>query len=733
MKNNWRNWKLQRKAMQFAIAGLSTSIACTAAAAASPQAFDLPTITVEGSQSHPLAGGLVNKTANVGIFGQKDVLDIPYSEQSMAGKAITVFGNPSAPIQGVLVNNPSIRISSTSPMYSDFSMRGINMNGNHMMLNGIPSLFYQFTEPRSHFVERMDITSGPNAGVNGVSMSNNGTNSGATPAPGTINVVTKRAGDEAVTRYSQIFSGRSAVGEYVDVGRRFGENKEWGVRVMGEYLDGDLSIKNAKDKERNLFVDIDHEDKNSYTNLFVGHWDKRVSKGQRWFTYNGAGNTLPTAPDSKTDYDFDGTLKYMRGWLFTLNHEQKLTDHVKVFANVGHSWRTGYKYNSSSNLKFDENGRFGSDNVSNAQQEVGNNTYAQFGLIGEFKTGVLQHEVTLALDRSWAKYWNNTHNSKKGTIGGDLYNGVIYASDFTIPELRNPTLQWDEVNTGVTLGDSMTVGKWNFLLAGSRKHEHFKNTVKGDLIENDNVLPTYGVTYKPTENVAIYAGHTESFSRGAVVSNDDKYVNKGETLEPSVSKQNEIGVKIKSKSGNTLTTLSFFDIDQQSVIDRELGNGLYSRGIDGREQFRGIELSLNGKPAKKWTYTGGLMYVNNERRKTAGGNHDGKFVNGVAKLSGVLGLVYEPDEKWSAMTRVIAVGPSHIDNAKSPTSDTKIPGYYTLDVGINYKTKLGETKATFAATCFNVLGRDYWFGRGSSTTFGLSAPRTFLLSATIDI
>lgn len=106
--------------MQFAIAGLSTSIACTAAAAASPQAFDLPTITVEGSQSHPLAGGLVNKTANVGIFGQKDVLDIPYSEQSMAGKAITVFGNPSAPIQGVLVNNPSIRISSTSPMYSDF-------------------------------------------------------------------------------------------------------------------------------------------------------------------------------------------------------------------------------------------------------------------------------------------------------------------------------------------------------------------------------------------------------------------------------------------------------------------------------------------------------------------------------------------------------------------------------------------------------------------------------------
>ena len=696
------------------------------------RSFDLPTILVEAEgKVVELPGGLVNETAKMGVFGNKSVMEIPYSEMSMTQKSVETFVNPAGPLQSVLINNPSIRTSSTSPMYSDFSMRGINMNGNHMMLNGVPSLFYQFAEPRSHFIERIDITSGPNAGVNGVSMSNNGTNSGATPAPGTINVVTKRAKDTPITRYTQTFTGRGNFGEYIDVGRRFGKNKEWGIRVNGEYLDGELSARKAKDKERNIFVNLDHRSEKSNTNIFLGHWDKRVYHGQRWFTYNGASDMLPEPPNGKNNYDFDGTVKYMRGWMFTVNHDQKIGKDWSWFVNAGHHFRTGYKYNSSSALKFDEFGKFGTSNVSNAQAEQGSNTYVQTGFRGTFKTGIVEHNVTFAVDRSYAKYWNNTHNSDKGTIGGDLYNGVVYTADFKIPELRNPTLQWDEVNTGITIGDSLKVGKWNISLAASRKHEHFQNATNGQKIMNNNILPTYGITYQPTENMAIYAGHTEAFSRGAVVSNDDKYVNKGETLDPSVSKQNEIGIKFKS--GKTLTTFSLFDINQQSVIDNDLGGGLYRRAIDGRERFRGAELTFNGKPHDKWTFTGGLMYVNNERRKTAGGANDGKFVNGVAKWSGVLGLVYEPDDKWSIMGRVVTCGASYIDNSASPTGKTKIPAYATLDLGVNYKTQMGKVPVTLAATCFNVLDKDYWMGRGSSTTFGLSMPRTFLFSATFDL
>lgn len=198
---------------------------------------DLEGVVVEADRD-ALPGGLVRTKAKLGILGEKGVLDIPYSEMSLTQKTLALFDDPSQPLANVLLNNPSIRSSTSSPMYTDFSMRGVNMNGNHIMLNGIPSLFYQFTTPPSHIIDRIDITSGPNAGVNGVNMSNNGTDSGATPAPGTINVVTKKATDMPINRYTQTFSGRGNVGAYIDIGCRFGENGKWGLRVNAEYMEG---------------------------------------------------------------------------------------------------------------------------------------------------------------------------------------------------------------------------------------------------------------------------------------------------------------------------------------------------------------------------------------------------------------------------------------------------------------------------------------------------------------
>lgn len=307
---------------------LAAAILLTISGGVAVQAADtvLDTVYVEADRDKGVVaapGGLVNETAKLGILGNQSLMDIPYSEMSMTKKTLEKFDDPSQPIANVLLNNPSIRTSTTSPMYTDFSMRGINMNGNHMMLNGIPSLFYQFNGPITHYIERIDITSGPNAGVNGVSMSNNGTNSGATPAPGTINIVTKKATNEPVTNFTETFSGRGNFGEFIDVGRRFGDNNEWGLRVMGEYMEGELALKGAEKNEKNIFLNLDRQGKTSSTNFFVGHFDLRVNEGQRWFTYGGNGTELPGAPDSNIPYDFKGTTKWMHGWMFTFNHEKK--------------------------------------------------------------------------------------------------------------------------------------------------------------------------------------------------------------------------------------------------------------------------------------------------------------------------------------------------------------------------------------------------------------------------
>ena len=693
---------------------------------------NLDEVVVEGSKD-VLPGGNVRTTAKLGVLGDKSVMDIPYSEMSMTAKAVETYGDPSQPLANVLMNNPSIRTSTTSPMYTDFSMRGINMNGNHMMLNGVPSLFYQFTTPPSHIIDRIDITSGPNAGVNGVNMSNNGTNSGATPAPGTINIVTKRATDTPVNRYTQTFSGRGNAGEFIDVGRRFGENNEWGIRVNAEYMEGGLALPGAEKNEKNIFINMDHRGDNNITNLFAGYFDLRVNGGQRWFSLpNSYSSTvLPDAPDSKNNYDFNGTTKYVHGYLATLNHEHKLDDTWSYFANMGYSRRSGNKDNQGASIKFDEHGNF-VGNQFNQQNEEGKNAYVQFGLKGNLETGAVKHDLALSVDRSWARYWNKSKSYKPNgqEILGNLYDGIIFPDNYVLQSFGDGTPQWEETNIGLTIADTISYGKASMLLAASRKHENFESFT-GKSFKNDNILPTYGLTYKPVENMAFYYGHTESFSRGLVVSGNN-YTNNGETMGPVKSKQNEIGVKYQN--AGMMTTLSYFDIDEANRYDINSNdpNHPLTKVDDGKNRYKGVELTVNGKLADKWTVTGGLLYLDAEREKTKNGTKDGWFVNGASEWSGVLGLEYKPDDSLGIVGRAVWNDKAYIDS-RSSSGKTEIPSYVTFDVGVNYKTKINTVPVKLSAMCYNVADKDYWMGRGSSTTIGLSMPRTFMLSAQFDI
>ena len=719
-----------KKALVMSVLCAVASVGFVMSASAETMHGNLDEVVVEGSKD-VLPGGNVRTTAKLGVLGDKSVMDIPYSEMSMTAKAVETYGDPSQPLANVLMNNPSIRTSTTSPMYTDFSMRGINMNGNHMMLNGVPSLFYQFTTPPSHIIDRIDITSGPNAGVNGVNMSNNGTNSGATPAPGTINIVTKRATDTPVNRYTQTFSGRGNAGEFIDVGRRFGEKNEWGIRVNAEYMEGGLALPGTEKNEKNIFINMDHRGDNSTTNLLAGYFDLRVNGGQRWFSLPNSYSSivLPDAPDSKNNYDFNGTTKYVHGYLATLNHEHKLDDTWSYFANMGYSRRSGNKDNQGASIKFDEHGNF-VGNQFNQQNEEGKNAYVQFGLKGNLETGAVKHDLALSVDRSWARYWNKSKSYKPNgqEILGNLYDGIIFPDNYVLQSFGDGTPQWEETNIGLTIADTISYGKASLLLAASRKHENFESFT-GKSFKNDNILPTYGLTYKPVENMAVYYGHTESFSRGLVVSGND-YTNNGETMDPVKSKQNEFGVKYQN--AGVMTTLSYFDIDEANRYDINADGGMKTKVDDGKNRYKGVELTVNGKLADKWTVTGGLIYLDAEREKTKNGTKDGCFVNGVSEWSGVLGLEYKPEESWGIVGRAVWNDKAYIDSG-SNSGKTEIPSYITFDLGVNYKTKINTVPVKLSAMCYNVADKDYWMGRGSSTTIGLSMPRTFMLSAQFDI
>lgn len=689
----------------------------------------LDTVNIWGKKASTVPGGLLDEQSRAGILGSTNVLNIPYSQMSLTKKTIELFNDPTAPLANLLQINPSIRSSTSSPMYSDFSMRGINMNGNHMMLNGVPSLYYQFNAPPSHIIERIEITSGPNAGVNGVSMSNNGTDSGATPAPGTINIVTKKAESAPTNSYRLSFSGRGNMAVFLDQGKRLGKNEQWGVRVNAQYMDGELALPGAERNEKNVYLNLDYKGKNSVTNLFVGLFDLRVNEGQRWFTFNGTNAKLPDAPDAKMGYDFKETTKEMSGNILTLNHEQYFSKHLTGFFNLGQNHRSGTKYNSQASLLFDDEGNFASSNRANAQNEAGSNFYSQAGVRGNVQTGEFTHTASFSIDYSWATYNSTMNNGATGLIGGNLYDGVEYADDFyPLPEMKSAVPAWKEQNIGLTL---VYMGSYkhiiDIMLGASQKNENFKNHSTDKKITNHNILPTYGITIKPIKELAVYFGHTESFSRGATVGSN--YVNANETLDPVRSKMNEVGVKWNSNFG--LTTLSYFDTKQRNLIDVTVPDGL-ERHADGLNRHKGVELTSVGQIIDGLIYTGGFLYLDAEREKTKDGASDGKFVNGAAKFSGSLGLEYKTKFNLGFVGRTMLSGKSYIDSSNA-NGKTEIPSYATFDAGVNYSIATNITNIRLSAMCYNVANKSYWHGRGGSTTFGLSMPRSFTFSVQFDL
>lgn len=732
-----------------AIASVGFVISASAAETSDKETMtsNLDELVVEGDRD-VLPGGYVSKDSTLGILGNKDVMDTPFSQVNLTQKTIETFGGPNQPLQSVLVNNPAIRVEGTT-LHNDISIRGLKSTGTSMYLNGIPGLMTQFSAP-TFMVSDIQFISGPNSGITGIPSTYESSSAG-----GIVNFVSKKATNEPITRYRQTFSGKGSFGEYLDVGRRFGKNNEWGVRINTELLDGDTAIDGHNVKAQGIFANIDHQDENSKTNLLAGYRHLDIKGGMRWFALANVGKKdkdgnivteVPDAPDASKDYGFDGMRKEAEGYIFALNHEQKFADGWKWFANAGFNHNKLNNNITGQSSRFTiindqgdigptytwnkKEGKWDKTTVNNifSTQTVTKNYYAQMGLNGQFKTGVLEHDVTLAADKAWHSIESakNNFSGKIGSATGNIYTGID-VNGFWKPSIETGLSSKDQY-WGLSLADTIKYNKAQLLL-GIHKHSasvdsySAKTGKKSGSVDSDAVCPTYGFVYQPDEHVSFYASHSENFDRGSVVSSD--YENEGDILDPAKTKQNEIGIKYQN--AGFVTSLGVFDIEQAnniSVTKDGFKKSFYLQ--DGEQEYKGIELSVNGRIAPKWSFMGGLMYLNAEQSKTQGGTNDGKAVNGAAKWNAVAALEYAADEDFSIVGRVLYNGDSEIQNEK-----LTVPSYVTYDLGVNYKTKINTVPVTLSAMCYNLTDKNYWTSHGNDLL--LNNPRTFMLSATFDI
>lgn len=664
----------------------------------------------------PMAGENVNTAYGAGIMGVQKIQDIPFTVTSFTEKTIKDYSDPTQSLPSILVNNPSVR-STASTFYDDFSIRGIKLNGYQLYLNGIPGLFEQGTTP-TNYLSRIDVTSGPALTTNLATASES--------AGGLVNMISKKAEETPNTDVTLGFSGRGTYTQQIDIGRRFGENNEWGLRVNALNSDGETAIPDEKRTSRNIFVNLDHKDNKSTTNLLVGYVDDSVKDSLRWFTFGNKLSYVPAAPDIHKNYGFKALLWEADKWIATLSHEQKISKNWSAFLNAGYGKYDIYNAsNSDWRYTIQEDGSFSDKMVRNPFAY--DKRSLQLGVKGKVVKGDMTHNLVFAFDRFWQKYYGST-SWGFGSVEGNLNDGITSQPDF-VPTYPYPApyLKTKTTYTSWKVVDNMEIGKWNILSGIIKQEVNNVSVASNSSVKSNAVSPLYGLVYKPNDQLSIYASHSESFGKGSVISGS-RYLNQDQILDPAKTKQNEIGIRYNN--GRILTTLSGFEITTQKAMDipDTTEPDKYWKTNNGEVKYKGIDWSVYGKLSDKWNIMGGLMYVDSKIEKSTGGKYDGIKQSGVPEWSGVIGLEYAANDSFSVLARGVYSGSFYIKNGAY-----KLPSYMTYDLGVKYKTTLGHTPVTFNAMVYNLFDKAYWESLPGGDNLILSMPRTFMVSATFSM
>jgi len=195
------------------------------------------------------------------------------------------------------------------------------------------------------------------------------------------------------------------------------------------------------------------------------------------------------------------------------------------------------------------------------------------------------------------------------------------------------------------------------------------------------VTPALGLVVKVAPKVSLYANYVEALTQGPTA--PTTAANAGEIFAPFKSKQAEGGAKVDF--GRVTTTLSLFRIRQPSTLT----NAANVFGLDGEQRNQGIEWNVFGEPVGGVRLLGGVMLIDAELAKTAGGANDGNQAPGVPRVNLNLGgewdTAFLPGLTLSA--RAIHTSSQYVDAANT----REIPGWTRYDLGARYALKAGAT------------------------------------------
>lgn len=656
-------------------------------------------------------GGQVASGGQAGLLGDRDIMDTPFSSTNYTGK--TVKNQQARSLADVIDNDPSVRNIWSRSSYADqYMIRGFPVYNDDVALNGLYGILPR-QKISAEIAERIEILRGPNALLNGVAPGGS--------IGGSINLVSKLAGDTPLTELTTSYDSDLQFGGAVDIGRRFGADKEVGMRFNGVYRDGDTAIDHQSEEFGVANLSLDYRGDRFRLAADLGYQDQDFKSSYSQINL-APGVEVPDAPDASHNFSEKWAYAKTQDLFGMVRGEYDITDDVTVFAAIGARDSDQVTVGTTQTIN-NENGDFSgfAYKLPFYQKAIS----AQVGSRASVQMGAMRHDLAIIAStlRMTQGYGFNFPAASSSNIFDPVYHDE---PDF------------GHVSTGKSVDTALNsiaaADVLNFvddriqLTVGARlqqiKADNFdvNSGDKTSAYDKHAVTPAVGLLVKPWQNVSLYANYIEGLAQGGTAPTGT--TNQGQVTAPFRTKQYEIGAKVDF--GKVTATFAAFQITQPSAFTDAASNTYV---VDGKQRNRGLELSLFGEPLEGFRVLGGVTVIDGRLTKTAGGDNNGNKAIGVPTLQMNLGAEWDTTfiPGLTLTGRVIYTSKQYLDAG----NDQEIPDWTRLDLGARYTVDIHETPVTIRANVENVANTSYWSSTGGGY-LSLGAPRTFLLSTSVN-
>ncbi|WP_318390587.1 TonB-dependent siderophore receptor [Enterobacter sp.] len=710
------------------------TVAHSASAESQTQQTSEDTIVVQATDSGFTPGGdalvpayldgQVAHGGRLGMLGEQKAMDVPFNVIGYTAKSVQ--DQQAKTLADVVSNDAGVQaVQGFGNFAETYRIRGFKLDGDDMTMGGLPGIV-----PRqvvdTQMLERVEVFKGANGLLNGAAGSGVG---------GMINLEPKHAEDTPLTRVGVDYSSQSQIGGSLDLGRRFGDDNQFGARVNLLHREGDAAVDDDHRRTTVASVGLDYRGERVRTSLDVGYQKKTFHGGNMGIKISKV-DFIPDLPDASHNYSQQWGYSDIENEFGMARAEVDITDAWTAYTAFGaqHSHEVGL-YTTADMINKDGDawmGRLDTNRIIDAFSGMA-------GVRGDFDTGVVSHKVNVgysAVTKKDKTAWRSTAEANRplsniydtptldrpdyNTVGGNYFDPLTTA--------RNRTQGW-------LLSDTLGVLDDSVLFTVAARHQkvvvrNYSNATGAETVTarytESRWMPTYGIVYKPWESLSLYANHTEALQPGSNAPKDA--ANAFESVGIMHSKQNEVGVKVDY--GRVGGTLALFEIKKPSAF---MDATTKRYGLDGEQRNRGVELNVFGEPVLGLRLNGSTTWLDPEMTKTKDGINDGNDAIGVSKFYMALGAEYDikPVDGLTATARVNHTGSQYANAANTK----KLDSYTTLDLGMRYRMRLNQAQneMVWRVGVDNVTDEKYWSGVEDLGTYVfVGEPRTLKVSMSYD-